>query len=66
PTLIAKSGMLNRDGDPSLAEAFKKELPQTLETIAQSLPVGTRMRVLFQDEGRFGSAAPAIYEIRCY
>src|ERR1035441_5576947 len=36
----------------SACGSFQKKLPQTLQTIAQSLPVDTKMRVLFQDEGR--------------
>ncbi len=46
-------GRIRRSWMPS------KKLPQTLETIAKSLPSGTPMRVLFQDEGRFGRISDA-------
>jgi transposase len=34
--------------------ALQKKLPQVLETVLRQLPPGTRLRLLFQDEARFG------------
>ena len=34
--------------------ALQKKLPQVLETVLRQLPSGTRLRLLFQDEARFG------------
>jgi hypothetical protein len=58
--------MAQTDSAPAPREAgsgdhgsLQKKLPQTLDTIAQSLPAGTRMCVLFQDEGRFGRISDA-------
>ena len=35
-------------------KSTSKELPQVLETILRQLPSGTRLRLLSQDEARFG------------
>jgi transposase len=43
----------HRKADPQAQAAFKEQLPQRLEEIAQSHP-NCRLRVFFQDEARFG------------
>lgn len=43
----------HRKADPLAQAAFKAQLPERLEAIAQAHP-GRRLRVYFQDEARFG------------
>lgn len=43
-----------RQAGSSRGNGLQKKLPETLKAIARSLPQGTPLRILFQDEGRFG------------
>ncbi|HEY3271485.1 MAG TPA: IS630 family transposase [Geothrix sp.] len=43
-----------RQAGSSRGSGLQKKLPETLKAIARSLPRGTPLRILFQDEGRFG------------
>ena len=50
----ARSAPPPRQTGSSLLGGLQKKLPETLKDIARAFPQGTRFRVLFQDEGRFG------------
>ena len=50
----ARSAPPPRQTGSSLLGGLQKKLPETLKAIARQFPQGTRFRLLFQDEGRFG------------
>ena len=50
----ARAAPSPRQTRPSRFCGIQKKLPETIKAIAGGLPDGTRLRLLFQDEGRFG------------